>query len=231
MAEKSLPTQDRVDAYFKELNNWGRWGHDDQLGTLNMITRGQAGRGAGADQEGPHRVARARRRAAARVHVPHDLPRQAGAGQRRARPLRHGLPRLLDHPRRRALPRRLGRRALQRPPVRREPHHRGRAVVPHRSDLHQGITTRGVLLDVAAARPEGFVTVGKPVTPKELDEVARRAGVKVGPGDVVVLRSGDEALPPRQPRLGARACRRIPAFTCRASSGSRRRTSPGSRGT
>jgi kynurenine formamidase len=32
-----------------------------------------------------------------------------------------------------------------------------------------------VLLDVAAGRKEGYVTVGQPVTPKELDAVAARA--------------------------------------------------------
>jgi kynurenine formamidase len=57
-----------------------------------------------------------------------------------------------------------------------------------------GITTRGVLLDVAAGRAEGFVTVGRPVTPRELDETAARAGVRVQPGDAVVIRSGDEAF-------------------------------------
>ena len=38
MADVPLPTRDRVEGYFKELNNWGRWGHDDQLGTVNLIT-------------------------------------------------------------------------------------------------------------------------------------------------------------------------------------------------
>ena len=38
MADWTPPTQDRVEAYFKELNNWGRWGHDDQRGTANLIT-------------------------------------------------------------------------------------------------------------------------------------------------------------------------------------------------
>jgi hypothetical protein len=36
-----------------------------------------------------------------------------------------------------------------------------------------GLTTRGVLLDVAAGRKDGYVTVGQPVTPKELDAVPR----------------------------------------------------------
>ncbi|HSR24301.1 MAG TPA: hypothetical protein VLW53_12175, partial [Candidatus Eisenbacteria bacterium] len=38
MAAVPLPSRDRVEGYFKELNNWGRWGHDDQLGTVNLIT-------------------------------------------------------------------------------------------------------------------------------------------------------------------------------------------------
>jgi kynurenine formamidase len=54
----------------------------------------------------------------------------------------------------------------------------------------EGITTRGVLLDVGAGRSEGYVTVGKPVTPDDLDAAAARAGVRVEPGDVVVVRSG-----------------------------------------
>ena len=33
-----LPTQDEVLAYFESLSNWGRWGEDDQFGTMNHIT-------------------------------------------------------------------------------------------------------------------------------------------------------------------------------------------------
>src|SRR5438067_5789635 len=38
MADWTPPTQSRVEGYFKELNNWGRWGRDDQRGTANLIT-------------------------------------------------------------------------------------------------------------------------------------------------------------------------------------------------
>jgi kynurenine formamidase len=34
----SVPTEDEVFAYEKSLSNWGRWGPDDELGTLNFIT-------------------------------------------------------------------------------------------------------------------------------------------------------------------------------------------------
>jgi hypothetical protein len=33
-----MPTQDDVVRYFNTLSNWGRWGDDDELGTLNHIT-------------------------------------------------------------------------------------------------------------------------------------------------------------------------------------------------
>jgi kynurenine formamidase len=56
-----------------------------------------------------------------------------------------------------------------------------------------GVVTRGVLLDVASARTEGYVKIGKPVTPPELDAAATRAGVTIEPGDTVVIRSGRDA--------------------------------------
>ncbi len=35
--EVSIP-KSQVDAWMDELSNWGRWGAEDQLGTLNLIT-------------------------------------------------------------------------------------------------------------------------------------------------------------------------------------------------
>ena len=34
----SAPTEAEVRGYLRSLSNWGRWGSDDQLGTLNLIT-------------------------------------------------------------------------------------------------------------------------------------------------------------------------------------------------
>ena len=31
-------TKNKVDNWMKELSNWGRWGTEDQLGTVNLIT-------------------------------------------------------------------------------------------------------------------------------------------------------------------------------------------------
>ena len=45
MASWQEPTPDRVEGYFKELNNWDRWGSDDQVGTVNLITVPRPGAG------------------------------------------------------------------------------------------------------------------------------------------------------------------------------------------
>ena len=44
------------DKMFEEVKNWGRWGDDDELGTLNYITPGQGGRGRGPGPQGPLRL-------------------------------------------------------------------------------------------------------------------------------------------------------------------------------
>ena len=32
------PTDEQIYKWFDELSNWGRWGKDDRMGTLNLIT-------------------------------------------------------------------------------------------------------------------------------------------------------------------------------------------------
>ena len=36
--ERRIPTKEEVLSYLKDDRNWGRWGDDDQLGAVNMIT-------------------------------------------------------------------------------------------------------------------------------------------------------------------------------------------------
>ena len=46
------PTQDEVLGYFDSLSNWGRWGGDDLLGTLNLITPEKRTQAASLVREG-----------------------------------------------------------------------------------------------------------------------------------------------------------------------------------
>ncbi len=34
----SIPSRDEVLSWYRTLNNWGRWGPNDERGTLNLIT-------------------------------------------------------------------------------------------------------------------------------------------------------------------------------------------------
>lgn len=53
-----------------------------------------------------------------------------------------------------------------------------------------GVVTRGVLLDVADCRGGDWVEPGSGVFPEDLEEAERRQGVRVGRGDALILRTG-----------------------------------------
>src|SRR5262249_12713048 len=193
MADWTPPTQDRVERYFKELNNWGRWGHDDQKGTVNLITPAKRQGALGLVKTG-RTVSLARDVVPMPVFMYHatfpSTRERADVVLDRFDMVYHGF--WITHI-----------DALCHVAWDRELYN-GRPFMDSLSaagatwcpidPLFDGITTRGLLLDVAAGRKEGFVTVGNPVTPRELDEVARRQGVRVEPGDVVVVRSGDDVF-------------------------------------
>lgn len=66
----------------------------------------------------------------------------------------------------------------------------------------RGIVTRGVLLDVPAFRGEPYVTHDRPVHGDELEEIARAQGVTVGAGDAVIVYSGRDRWDREQPAWG-----------------------------
>jgi kynurenine formamidase len=193
MPDWTAPSQAEVEGYFKQLNNWGRWGNDDQRGTLNLVTPEKRASAVALARKG--RV----------VSVSRDLTAQSPTlDYHMLCPVRRGGSKaaldyfgLVFH----------GLTVT---------HMDALCHVEYQGQLYNGrsfedsivfggagwgsldvwfdgVVTRGVLLDVAAGRAEGYVDLGKPVTPPELDAAAARAGVKVEPGDVVVIRSGREA--------------------------------------
>jgi kynurenine formamidase len=193
MSDWSPPSPSRVEGYWKELNNWGRWGDADQVGTVNLITPAR------------REAARALVKTGRTVSLARDIGPQPALMYHATFPsnreradvvldrfdlVYHGYTithvDALCHV---AWDGQLynGRPFMQSLSA------AGATWCPI-DPLFDGITTRGVLLDVAAGRKEGHVTVGHPVTPRELDAAAARAGVSVQPGDVVVVRSGDEAF-------------------------------------
>ena len=52
LADRTIPTPEEFDAYKERFSNWGRWGEDDQLGTLNHISEDVRQQAAGLVQTG-----------------------------------------------------------------------------------------------------------------------------------------------------------------------------------
>ena len=48
----TIPTESEVLGYFDSLSNWGRWGDDDQLGTLNFLSPEKTRRAVALVQDG-----------------------------------------------------------------------------------------------------------------------------------------------------------------------------------
>src|SRR5579871_2236971 len=52
MAEHAVPSRADVDSYLRDRRNWGRWGADDQVGAVNLITPEKRVRAAGLVRSG-----------------------------------------------------------------------------------------------------------------------------------------------------------------------------------
>lgn len=48
----NIPSEAEVLTYFDNISNWGRWGEDDQLGTLNLLSAAKTRQATALVQEG-----------------------------------------------------------------------------------------------------------------------------------------------------------------------------------
>lgn len=188
----------------KRVNNWGRWGADDEIGTLNLITDDVVRAAA--------RTVRTGRR------VPLALPLQQDGIQTgmipgRINPL-HSMVQInqeLFGPGTVATSDdavTMGLQAGTHWDALTHVSHSGKiyngrsaaTITPHTRASFAGIdkarhlVSRGVLLDVARALGVERLEGGHVVTPEDLDTAEELAGVRVGGGDVVLVRTGQVAV-------------------------------------
>jgi kynurenine formamidase len=208
--DEELPSEDDVRRWFNDLSNWGRWGADDRLGTLNLITPEKR---ASAAQSVRHGIA---------VSCSWDLGVGNTVGSRVA-------------PQRWMVRSGLGLNDVE-PPTGRlsiDGHvstssefvsmvfhgvaithidalshvhwdgemfggvpssfitDRDGAIVHDVREAAAGIQSRGVLLDVARARGGSPLPYDYAVTPADLEAAEELEGVRVEEGDVMLLRTGD----------------------------------------
>ncbi|MBB75439.1 MAG: cyclase [Planctomycetaceae bacterium] len=189
-AQRNMTKAD-VDKLVVELSNWGRWGKDDQLGTLNLITA-------------------EKRKASAKLvklGLSVSLARQAEEVEAADNPSpfeQKMLPIVNNtwavdqyrvdyhgyaHTHMDSLCHLFFRGKMYNGFSRDEVTANGANRLSI-DNIKGGIFTRGILIDIPHLRGVKYLEPGSPIYPEELDAWENRAGLKVGPGDVVFIRTG-----------------------------------------
>jgi len=171
-----------------ELSNWGRWGADDELGTLNLITPAKRVEAAGLVTAGVSVSLAAVADTVQAVDNPNPYGHEMlGISSDRISVDYHGIAHShLDA---------LGH--INDDGVFYNGYHPDPDVVvasghPRESILNvkNGIFTRGVLIDIPRLRGVPYLEPGTPIYVEDLEAWEKEAGVRVGPGDALFVRTG-----------------------------------------
>lgn len=188
-----------------QVSNWGRWGDDDEIGTLNLIDAAAVARGVASVLSG--------RRFSLAVRLDQQSP-QVGSIPGRLNPLRTMVALNADYagdPEGCRFNDDVVTMGLQA-----ATHWDALAHTSYGGKLYNGfpdssvtaeagatrcgisrvrtLTSRGVLLDVAGAVGVERLEPGHAITPSELDAALAITGVALEPGDVVLVRTGHMQL-------------------------------------
>jgi kynurenine formamidase len=184
-----------VDRWMKELSNWGRWGKDDQLGTVNLITPATRKKAAALVREGVS------------VSLARDTEKQTAADNPKpfaqvmeatgASPaggqfsvdtysvLYHGY----AHSHMDSLCHMFYEGKMYNGYSQNEVTSEGAQRLAI-NVFKNGIFARGILLDIPRLKRVPYLEPRTPIYPEDLDAWGKEAGLKVGAGDVVFLRTG-----------------------------------------
>jgi kynurenine formamidase len=186
-------TKADFDRSMQELSNWGRWGKDDQLGALNLITADKRKQAAALVTEG---VA---------VSMSHDAETVKAADN--PSPFVHTMVKTgldsedfaadvyqvnfhgLAHTHLDAL----GHFFYQGKMYNGYPKElitKAGAAKDSILNMKNGLMTRGILMDIAALKGVAYLEPGTAIYPEDLDAWAKKAGIQVSSGDAIFIRTG-----------------------------------------
>jgi kynurenine formamidase len=196
-----MPIPDDFRALAEKVNNWGRWGPEDEIGTLNLITDAVVRRAAACVKTG--------KRFSLAITMSEDGPMLGNIPPGRKNPEQHRFE-LHD-------------------PFTKDPdsvhvntneytlnlksatHWSALGHVEYAGRLYNGfpldsidergahrlgidkvrsLVTRGVLFDIARMKGVDRLAGGTAITPDDMDEAEKFAGVTVEPGDALLIRTG-----------------------------------------
>lgn len=187
-------TKADIDKWMTEISNWGRWGKDDQLGAVNLITAAKRKQAAALVKDGVS------------VSLAHDVEKERAADN--ARPFTHTMNLSgannasqfsLDtftvnyhgyaHTHLDALCHMFYQGKMYNGFSQSEVTQTGAARLSI-LNMKQGVFTRGILMDIPRLKGVPYLEPGTPIYPEDLDAWEKQAGIKVGSGDVIFIRTG-----------------------------------------
>ena len=200
-----VPTEEEVLGYMESLSNWGRWGPDDQLGTLNHISAAKRVAACNLVSEGVAVTCSRPITSEIAPDVPFQFQRfMIDSGETRdtdspeIRRTRYGAGEYIGmvfhghtitHIDSLAHYSWRGKMYNGVPAGMVTSRHGAQS---HAIEVaHDGIVTRGVLLDIARLKGKNWLDPNEPVFPEDLDAAEKAAGVRVETGDLLLVRTGN----------------------------------------
>lgn len=205
-----IPSESEVLGYFDSLSNWGRWGADDRAGTVNLVDAERRADAARLVRTGEvvslsHRLDAAHpdvfgrssvfQRYMVKTGEPHRPDDAWAGGRSRFQATRdyigvvaHGSHTHVD-----ALAHAIWDGRMYNGVPATEVTAVDGARTLDMEVWSTGVQTRGVLLDIAGLRGVEFLGVGDGVFPEDLEAAEEAEGVRVGPGDAVIVHTGNLA--------------------------------------
>jgi len=186
-------TEEDLDRWMKELSNWGRWGKEDQLGAINLITPAKRKQAAALVTEGVSISLARDPQTEKTIDNPrpyeHTMIRtgvgESGANMDTYSVSYHGL----AHTHLDSLCHVFYRGKMYNGFSQEEVTEKGCG----KADIHnlkEGIFTRGILIDIPRLKGLPYLEPGTPIYPEDLEAWEKKTGIQVSSGDVLFVRTG-----------------------------------------
>jgi len=192
--QRPAVTEATIDRWMTELSNWGRWGKDDQLGAINLITPAKRKQAAALVRDGVS------------VSLAHETLKEKAPDN--SSPFSHTMTMNgVDNP---------GQFSVDQYSVLyhgwAHTHmdslchifYKGKMYngFPQQSvtkagagklaiaNFKNGIFSRGILMDIPRLKGVPYLEPGTPIYPEDLEAWEKKAGLKITAGDVIFIRTG-----------------------------------------
>ena len=176
------------DELFQKVSNWGRWGKDDQLGAVNLVTAEKRKQAAALVKTG-QTVSLAHNPLTERAednNNPFEHTMLRGNNMDRYAVTYHGY----AHSHIDALCHFLYKDQTYNGFARAEVNTDKGCAKLGIDNLKNGIVTRGVLIDIPRLRGVEYLEPGTAIYAEDVEAWEKKAGVKIGSGDAILLRTG-----------------------------------------